>query len=81
MGYVLELEVLQAAAVRQYLDRVVGMSRIEVALLEAVLYCQQLEFRRVSSDLGILEACGAYLYNAGFPFTVLLEQDKSHAND
>ena len=57
------------------------MSRIEVTLLEPILYCQQLEFGRVPPDLSVLEACGAYLYDAGFTITVFLEQDKAQAID
>ena len=40
LGYVLELEVFESTAVRQYFDRAVDMSRIEMAFLEAVLYRQ-----------------------------------------
>ena len=57
------------------------MSRIEVTLLEAILYCQQLELGWVPSNLGVLEACGAYLDDAGFPFAVLLEQHEAQAVD
>ena len=57
------------------------MGRIEVALLEAILYCQQLVFGRVPPDLSVLEACGAYLYDAGFPIAVFLEQDEAQAID
>ena len=57
------------------------MGHIEVALLEAILYCQQLEFGRVPPDLSVLEACGAYLYDARFPSAVFLEQDKAQAID
>ena len=53
------------------------MSRIEVTLLEPILYCQQLEFGRVPPDLSVLEACGAYFYDAGFPIAIFLEQDKA----
>ena len=53
------------------------MSCIEVALFEAILYCQLFEFGRVSPDLSILEACGAYLYDAGFPIAIFLEQDEA----
>ena len=53
------------------------MGRIEVALLEAILYCQQLVFGRVPPDLSVLEACGAYLYDAGFPIAIFLEQDEA----
>ena len=53
------------------------MSCIEVTLLEAILYCQQFEFGRVPSDLSVLEACGAHLYDDGFPITVFLEQDEA----
>ena len=53
------------------------MSCIEVTLLEAILYCQQFEFRRVPSDLSVFEACGAHLYDDGFPITVFLEQDEA----
>ena len=57
------------------------MGCIEVTLLEAILYCQQLELRWVPSNLGVLEACGTYLDDAGFPFAVLLEQHKAQAID
>ena len=57
------------------------MSRIEVTLLEPILYCQQLEFGRVPPDLSVLEACGAYLYDAGFPIAIFLEQDEAQAID
>ena len=40
LGYVLELKVFESTAVRQYFDRAVTMSRIEMAFLEAVLYHQ-----------------------------------------
>ena len=53
------------------------MSCIEVTLLEAILYCQQFEFGRVPPDLSVLEACGAHLYDDGFPITVFLEQDEA----
>ena len=57
------------------------MSRIEMAFLEAILYCQQLVFGRVPPDLSVLEACGAYLYDASFPIAVFLEQDEAQAID
>ena len=57
------------------------MGHIEVTLLEAILCCQQFELGRVPSDLGVLEACGTYLYDAGFPFAVFLEQNEAQAID
>ena len=57
------------------------MGHIEVTLLEAILHCQQLEFGRVPPDLSILEACGAYLYDASFSIAVFLEQNEAQATD
>ena len=57
------------------------MSRIEMAFLEAVLYCQQFKFRGVPPDLRILEACGSHLNDACLSFAFLLEQYESKAID
>ena len=57
------------------------MSRIEMAFFEAILYCQQLEFRGVPSDLCVLETRRSNLYNTGFPVTVFLEQDEAQPVD
>ena len=57
------------------------MSRLEMALFKAVLYCQKLEFRGVPPDLCVLEACRPYLYDSGLPVTVFVEQDEAQAID
>ena len=57
------------------------MSCIEVAFLEAVLYCQKFELGWMPSDLRVLKAGGSHLNDASLPFAVLLEQYESQAID
>ena len=57
------------------------MSRIEMALFEAILYPKELEFRGMPPDLRIFETCRTDLHYAGFPVAVFLEQDESQPAD
>ena len=57
------------------------MGRVEVALFEAVLNRQELEFRWMPPDLRVFKTCRTDLHYAGFPVAVFLEQDKSQPVD
>ena len=57
------------------------MSRIEIALFEAVLHRQELKFRGMPPDLCVFETHRSDLHYADFPVVVFLEQDKAQPVD